>query len=337
MAAAALRRVVREAVDWSAYAAVRCAVAVLQTLPLELCQAVARGLAVVLWHVVRLRRRVVEENLAIAFPDASPAQRQAIAVGMWEHLLLMVAEIAQAPRKVHRNNWRDHSQVDGLAPIVRALLSDRPTVIISGHLGNFEMGGYLLGLHGFKTHTIARPLDNRRLDRWVNEFRGATGQYMLPRDGSGPQIAELLARGGTIVLLGDQFAHGNACWVDFFGKPASTHKAVAVLPLSSGARTAVCGVLRDGQPLKFDLTTAALVDPTAPDFAWGTIPLLSAWYTRHLEALIRRAPDQYWWLHRRWKGEPPQRRTRQARLSQAPIAAVTAAEAACDVADVGDN
>jgi KDO2-lipid IV(A) lauroyltransferase len=307
-ASPSLQRLAREAADLAAYAAVRAAVAVLQALPLETCHRAARLLAQVLWRGVRLRRSVVEENLQTAFPAATPAERERIALAMWEHLLLMVAEIAQAPRKVHRTNWRQHSRLEGFSLIVGRLLSERPTVIISGHLGNFEMGGYLLGLHGFKTHTIARPLDNRRLDRWVNEFRAATGQFMLPRDGSGSRIADVLQQGGTLVLLGDQHAHGHACWVDFFGKPASTHKAVAVFPLSAAAPTAVCGLLRRDRPLEFDLLTVAVVDPAADDFQLGTIPLLANWYTRHLETLIRRAPGQYWWLHRRWKGTPPRRR-----------------------------
>jgi KDO2-lipid IV(A) lauroyltransferase len=285
---------------------------VIQALPLSTCQALSRRLAWCLWHVVRLRRTVVEGNLAIAFPNADARQRQDLGTGMWEHLLLMIAEIAHAPRKVQRTNWRAHSAIPEMETLVRLLLDPRPTVLISGHLGNFEMGGYLLGLHGFPTHTIARPLDNPYLDRWVNSFRGATGQHMLPKDGSGQAIAALLEQGGTLVLLGDQFAHGHACWVDFFGKPAATHKAVAVFTLTSQAPTVTCGVLRDRGPLSFRMRIAHWVDPAAEDFRWGTIPLLTSWYTEGLETLIREAPEQYWWVHRRWKGTPPQRTRRRS-------------------------
>ena len=104
----------------------------------------------------------------------------------------MVAEIAHAPRKIHRTNWRRHSQIPDMALMARRLLDRRPVVMISGHLGNFEMGGYLLGLHGFPTHTIARKLDNPYLDRWINDFRAATGQYMLAKDGSSHEIDDVL-------------------------------------------------------------------------------------------------------------------------------------------------
>ena len=117
----------------------------------------------------------------------------------------------------------------------------------------------------------------------------------------------LLERGGTLVLLGDQYAGNGACWVEFFGRPASTHKAVAVFSLSSRAPTVVCAALRRA-PLNFEMQIADVVDPQDADFAWGTIPLLTGWYTRCLEQLIRESPQQYWWVHRRWKGVPQDRR-----------------------------
>ncbi|MCA9259206.1 MAG: lysophospholipid acyltransferase family protein [Planctomycetales bacterium] len=329
----------REAADLAAYLAVRATVCVIQSLPLSVCAAGADAAAHIMWSVLRLRRKVVDGNLQIAFPDASQGERAAMAVGMWRHLFLMVCEVAHAPRKVRRSNWKAHSSIEAMEPLVRQLLSPRPTVIISGHLGNFEMGGYLLGVHGFQTHTIARPLDNRRLGRWVDEFRGATGQHILPKDGSGPQIAHLLEQGGTLVLLGDQFAHGHACWVDFFGKPAATHKAVAVFTLSGAAPTSVCAVLRNRSPLHFRMLTAGLVDPQAADFELGSIPLPTQWYTQHLEELIRHAPDQYWWVHRRWKGAPPAKRRRGAPQSP-PAPHITHQETStppCDDAVPRDN
>jgi KDO2-lipid IV(A) lauroyltransferase len=212
-----------------------------------------------------------------------------------------LAEIAHAPRKIHRTNWRRHSHIPDMHSMARRLLDPRPVVLISGHLGNFEMGGYMLGLHGFPTHTIARTLDNPYLDRWINEFRAATGQYMLAKDGSSREIDDLLKRGGTLALLGDQHAGKAGVWIDFFGKPASTHKAVALFTLASKAPTATVANLRTGRPLQFEMRVADLIDPAAPGFDLGTVPLVTQWYTRQLESLIREAPDQYWWLHQRWR------------------------------------
>ncbi len=298
--------------DYAVYALVRVLICAIQALPLSVCELLARRFGWLCWHVIRLRRQVVEENLAIAFPEKSPAEREQIALGMWRHLLLMVMEIAHAPRKVHRTNWRDHSSSPRMKEVLARLIDERPTVLISGHLGNFEVGGFLLALHGFQTHTIARPLDNPYLDKFVNRFRGSTGQHMLPKKGSSRAITLLLERGGTLVLLGDQHAGSGACWVDFFGKPASTHKAVALFTLSGKAPTAVCAALRKS-PLHIEMQLADTVDPLDHDFRWGTIPLLTAWYTKCLEDLIRQSPEQYWWVHRRWKGQPQDRRALRRR------------------------
>lgn len=305
-------------IDYAVYLLVRTLICFVQAIPLSACQSLSKRLGWFCWRVLKLRQKVTRENLRIAFPDKSQAERDAIALAMWEHLLLMIMEIAHAPRKVKRTTWKRHSSVPSMKQMLVNQISDRPTVIISGHLGNFELGGYLLALHGFPTHTVARPLDNPFVDRYVNQFRGSTGQYMLPKQGSGEQIAEVLGQGGTLALLGDQHAGRSACWVEFFGKPAATHKAVSVFTLGSSAPTAVTAAIRrSGQPLVFDMLVSDVVDPQDANFAHGTIPLLASWYTSQLESLIRQFPSQYWWVHRRWKGEPPKLRRRSKMASHA--------------------
>jgi len=300
--------VFRSVCDYCAYLAVRTVICLVQALPLEVLEVYSRRLGWFFWKFVRVRRKVIKENLKIAFPEKKETERDQLALEMWCHLFLMMAEIAHAPRKLRRTNWRRHSSIPRMKEMLRVLIDERPTIVISGHLGNFELGGYLLALHGFPSHTIARPLDNVYLDRYVNRFRGSTGQHILPKQGSGAQIAELLDAGGTLVLLGDQSAGKSGRWVDFFGRPASTHKAVAVFSLGSSAPTAVCAALRQGGPLEMRLELAEIIDPLAEDFELGTIPLFTQWYTENLEKLIRTCPQQYWWVHRRWKGKPTDRR-----------------------------
>jgi len=294
----------RKISDFSLYLLVRVLIAVIQALPLSACEKVAELLATLFGRVLRVRGQVVEKNLRIAFPSMTAAERDAIAWQMWRHLILMIAEIAQTPRKVHETNWKEHSQIVNQEQFVRTLLSGRPLVLISGHFGNFELGGYLMGLFGFPTYTVARELDNPYLDRFVNDFRGRTDQYMLPKKGSGADIQKVLERGGILTLLGDQAAGQRQCWVDFFGKPASTHKAVSVFSLGNRAPTMVSYARRVGKPLHYEVGPTAICDPGDPNFEFGTVPLLAQWYTDHLEQLVRQSPGQYWWLHRRWKGEP---------------------------------
>lgn len=309
----------QRSIDFGVYVLVRVVIGIVQALPLSACERGARLLATLFCDVLRLRRAVVDENLRIAFPRLSDFQRDRIAWKMWHHLFLMGAEIAHTPRKVHRTNWREHSRIVRLKEFVRTLLAGRPLVVISGHFGNFELGGYLMGLFGFPSYTVARQLDNPYLDRFINEFRGRTGQFILPKLGSGERIQEVIERGGIITMLGDQAAGRKGCWVDFFGRPASTHKAVALFSLGNRAPTMVCYAQRLGAPLQYEVGPEAIADPCDPEFRLGTIPLLAQWYTNHLEHVIRRAPDQYWWLHRRWKGQPPVAAAR--RLAQRTTAA----------------
>jgi KDO2-lipid IV(A) lauroyltransferase len=302
----------RTAIDFIVYLLVRVLIAFIQALPLTACEKFAEVMATLLGRVLRVRGRVVDENLHTAFPNSTKRERDAICWQMWRHLILMIAEIAQTPRKVHETNWKEHSHIVNQELFVRTLLSGRPLVVISGHFGNFELGGYLMGLFGFPTYTVARKLDNRFLDRFVNDFRGRTGQYILPKTGSGEDIQRMLERGGILTLLGDQSAGEKQCWVDFFGKPASTHKAVSVFSLTNNAPTMVSYARRSGEPLHYEVGPAAICDPLDPKFEYGSIPLLAQWYTTNLENLVRQSPGQYWWLHRRWKGEPPARKRRAA-------------------------
>jgi KDO2-lipid IV(A) lauroyltransferase len=294
----------QRAAHFAVYILVRVLIAFVQAVPLSMFEKGAEVLATVFCRAMRVRGKVVEENLRTAFPAMTPAERYQITWQMWRHLLLMIAEIAQTPRKVHETNWKEHSNIVNQELFVRTLLSGRPLVLISGHFGNFELGGYLMGLFGFPTYTVARELDNPYLDRWVNDFRGRTGQYMLPKKGSGNDIQKLLERGGILTLLGDQHAGQKQCWVDFFGRPASTHKAVAIFSLTNQAPTMVSYARRLDEPLHYEVGPAGICDPRDANFELGSVPLMAQWYTTHLENLIRESPGQYWWLHRRWKGEP---------------------------------
>jgi len=287
--------------DYFVYLVVRVFVCVVQAMRIETGQMLARGLAWLFGDAIGIRRQVVEENLAHAFPDWSESTRRQVARQMWEHLFLLVLEVAHAPRKIHETNWRRYIALSNEDVLVRALLSGRPTLLVTAHFGNFEVGGYTLAMLGFPTHTVARTLDNPYLDRFLNEFRGQTGQYIIPKNGGFDQILRVLQGGGTMTLLADQYAGRKGCWVEFFGRPASAHKAIALLALDNDAPVIVAGSRRRGAPLHLELVVAATADPRHEGDALGGVRELTQWYTSRLEELIRTAPDQYWWIHRRWK------------------------------------
>jgi Kdo2-lipid IVA lauroyltransferase/acyltransferase len=311
----------RSTLNYLAYLLARILVCTVQALPIETCAAGARGLATLCCDVLRFRYAVIDDNLRHAFPELSPADRHKINWQMWEHLFLMAVEVLHAPRKIHDTNWRDYTTPKNHDALMRAFFDDRPTVIICGHYGNFELSGYVLGLLGFPSFTIARPLDNPFLDRFLNEFREATGQYILPKVGSAPQVENVLARGGILVLLGDQHAGNKGCWVDFFGRPASSHKAIALFALGKDTLTAYCHTRRTGKPLHLELNMLELLNSREIPAEMRTVPGITRWYNQHLEATIREAPEQYWWVHRRWKDDRAKRKTaaQQARPAMTPI------------------
>jgi KDO2-lipid IV(A) lauroyltransferase len=190
--------------------------------------------------------------------------------------------------------------------MVTHLLDDRPTILVSGHYGNFEFAGFIKGLLGFPSFTVARPLDNPHLDRFINDFRGMNGQFILPKEGSAHQITAVLTAGGTLSLLGDQHAGEKGCWVPFLGRLASCHKAVAVFTIAGGAPMVVGYARRNGQPLHFEVGMEAVADPALGGEECDGIKPLTEWYNRMLERVILQAPEQYWWMHRRWR-EPPRK------------------------------
>lgn len=297
--------------DYLVYLVVRMLICIVQAMRVETGQVLARHLAWFLADVLRVRGKLVDENLRHAFPETSPSGRRRLARRMWEHLFLLVLEVAHAPRKIHETNWRQHVRLNGVDKLVRILLTDRPVIIITAHFGNFEVGGFMLGILGFPTYSVARPLDNPFLHDFVDRFRRMTGQHIIPKKGGYDQILDVLASGGTMAFLSDQAAGSKDCWVEFFGRPASTYKAIALLSLQHDAPMAVCYARRLGRPLEFEMVTTAIADPRDADDGVGSVHELTQWYTSQLEQAIREDPEQYWWVHRRWKERPTRRQRRR--------------------------
>ena len=301
------------AIHWIGYLLFRFGVCILQSLRIETCAGLSRWLAWMAYRVLKLRRATIDENLRFALPEYSQEARDNLAEAMWRHIILMVCEITHVHRKIHDSNWRDYifiSDEDCRTQVVNNL-SDRPLVVVSGHYGNFEVGGVASGMLGFPTYTVARPLDNPFLHKFITAFRGSTGQFMIPKKGSAKQIDYILGTGGNLTLLGDQYAGPKGCVVNFFNRPASCHKAVALFSLLNRAPMLVAFCIRRDKPMTFRVGVSSMFDPMVDS------PMapneLTQWYSDQLESLIRRNPDQYWWLHRRWKVRTRKKRSNSNR------------------------
>ncbi len=302
------------AADFAAYSVVRLLVAVVQTLPLDMGDSACRGLAWLASGPLKIRHRVTDENLRRVFPQADAESRRYLSFRMWHHLMLMVCEIAWAQRRLHLSNWSQHVTFCDNRRILRYMLSERPLVMVTGHFGNFEVGGYVTGLMGFSTLTIARQLDNQFLHRWVQRFRGAKGQMMVDKEGCAAEVDRHLQQGGILSLLADQHAGPKGCWVDFLGVPASCHKALALFSLTAEAPMMAGSTHRvDGRPMQFELSCQAVADPIDDcEGVCASVTTLTKWYNQRLAEVIDQSIEQYWWLHRRWR-TPPERVAKRLR------------------------
>ena len=301
--------------DYLVYFLVRVLFCVVQSLSLEANKTFARGMAFCFTRILPIRRHLLHENLQIAFPELNAKERQSVILTMWEHLFLMGIEVALARRMVRDMNWTDHIRLVHAEPLLSLLHQDRPVILVTGHLGNFEIGGFSLGVLTYPSHTVARTLDNPYLHRFVKEFRESTGQFLIAKKGGSMEIAQVLEHNGLLALLVDQWAGGKEGYaVNFFSKPTTTFKAIAILSLKYNAPIVVCYSLRQKdamgqfQTLHFDMHITEILDPLDLPPDMQNAKEITQWFTYALESGIRRNPDQYWWLHRRWKNYKPKSR-----------------------------
>ena len=283
------------------YLFLRSIFCVIQAASQDLLEQVARLLAWMMTNVIRIRQNVCLENLQHVYPHASKPQLKLVVQRMWESLFLMLFEVAQAPRRINRYNWRDHVSIQGTHRLLQGLLSKQPTMLLSGHYGNFELAGFVAGLFGFPSFTIARPLDNPLMNDYINTFRSRYGQFILPKKGIAETVGELLQQGETLTVLADQAAGRKGIWMDFLGRPASCHKALALYALTTDADIVVVAARHNWRMFSLTLDCCGhLHTPSLPKNA-RNVKHVTAWYNQQLESAIALSPCQYWWLHRRWK------------------------------------
>jgi KDO2-lipid IV(A) lauroyltransferase len=300
------------AFDYLVYLAVRLVVCVIQSLSFDLACRLADGLAWVIYHANRRHRLVADDNICHAFPGQfNESERDTLIRQVYRHCCTLMVEMAFLTRLVHPTNWSRTMTLFGGRQLADALLSGRPVLLLTGHFGNWEVGNFLLGLFGWKTKAIARALDNPYVDRWLRRFRQHTGQTILDKNQDWEKICQVLANRGALGTLGDQDAGQRGLYVEFFHRPASTHKAVALLALEYQALLLVIGVPREGPRLHFNVYCEDMIDPREYGGRSDAVTAITARFTKALERLIGRNPEQYFWLHRRWKHQP------QARVKKA--------------------
>ncbi len=316
--------------DYATYLAVRALVAVVQMAPPRAAYAVADFLAWLAYTLAKGRRRVALENVRTAFPELAtdPSAADRLVRGMFRHLLRVVIELLLLPRKLHAETWRKYLVLPQGAQTLPPLLDGRAALVVTAHFGNWEMAGFALGLFGFRTYAIARVLDNPHIERFALQLRQRTGQTIIAKNDDFARLTAALKRGGKVATLADQDAGPRGVFVDFFGRPASTHKAIALMAMEFDAVMVVMGVPRVRRadypqradfdpgsalaPLFYAVRCMDVIDPREYASDPNAVKAITARYTSALERLIREYPEQYFWLHRRWKHQPAAKKAKAA-------------------------
>ena len=250
--------------------------------------------------VFGVRRRDVDRHLAIAFPDRSAEWRRRVAVESYRHLGREGAALLRLAR-LDREAVVRRTRVEGLDEIGRAVESGRGAVVVTGHLGNWEIAGAAVAARGVPLAAVALRQGNPLFDRDVVRTRERLGLEVIYKKDAPSEVLARLREGGAVALVGDQNPIQGGIAADFFGRPANTARGPAVLALRSGAPLFAGAVLRrSGEEPRYHVWIEEIRVERTGDLRTDTARLVQA-YTAWLEEAVRRAPEQYFWQHRRWK------------------------------------
>jgi KDO2-lipid IV(A) lauroyltransferase len=253
----------------------------------------------------RRRTARARDNIMRSFPDWSHAEAQATAVASVQHLFrLAVVDAVQMDRYIHPARWWDHVDIRAVGPVIEAVQSGRSALLVTGHLGNWELLGYTLSMLGVPLHALARPLDNPLLNAWLLGIRQAWGMRILTKFGAAPEMQAILDRGEHLGFIADQNAGDRGMFVPFFGRLASAYKSIAVLAITNRSPVVVAAAFRTAPGLHYRVSVHEVIQPEQWQDKADPVYWLTARYTWGLEQLVRSNPNQYLWLHRRWKSRP---------------------------------
>ena len=277
----------------------RLALATLEWLPEALARPLSRAYARALDRAVPRLRRVAMQNLAMACPHTGVRERVRIVDGVFRSIARLLFAVSRFPR-INASNVHKWIRYEGFEHFEEALRRGRGVLFATAHLGNWELSAFAHALLAAPMHVVVRPLDNPLLDRLIERRRTLSGNHLIGKKEFARSILKALQANQAVGVLIDQNASlDNGTFVDFFGVPACANTGFAKLAARSGAAVIPgfalwseaegCYVLRFYPPV-----------PVTGDAAADTRALHAV-----LESAIREYPDQWLWIHRRWKTRPP--------------------------------
>ena len=276
-----------------------------RVMPRSALLAFGRGLGTFVWKVVGFRRGVILDNLTHAFgDDQDAAWIQKVGHDFYRNLGMTVMEFLAAGHR-STQDLLDNVDIEGLEHFEDLVAQGKGALFMSGHFGNFELMLPRSAAQGFKTAVIVKPQSNKLVDAFQNRIRAREGVQIIPTGSSFATIMAALEGGGFVGIMGDQDAGRKGQFVEFMGRPASVNRGPATL-----AVRAKCAVLMVFVYRRADYSHVIRLEPPIEiDPAWDNrtaIRRLTEIQTEKLEAAVRRAPEMYYWVHRRWKTRPPE-------------------------------
>ncbi|MCU1272145.1 MAG: lipid biosynthesis acyltransferase [Acidobacteriaceae bacterium] len=272
-------------------------------LPRPLARAAGISIA---WTVYLLHgklRRVGMRNLELAFPEKSRGERKKILRGVFTSLGRQIAEVCLFP-KYTRENVSKTVVYEGFENFERALARGKGVLFLTGHLGAWELSAFAHSLYGYPLNIVMRPLDNPYLDRLAREYRTMHGNKAVDKDFARGLIAAM-RKGQTVgVLMDTNMIASQGVFVDFFGIAACTAAGVARVARKTDASVVPGFTIWDPVLQKYRLRFDPPVELVRTGNTEADVVANTAQFTKVIEDYVRKYPDQWLWVHRRWKTRP---------------------------------
>jgi KDO2-lipid IV(A) lauroyltransferase len=296
--------------DYLAYVGLRVAIMFVEMLSLRIGYALARAVGRAMYRFDKRHRQTAIDQLRHSFPDWTEAKIRRTAKASIVNMVCMGLELLLTPRYIRPETWRKHIRLRNMEDVVATLIArDRPMVLVTGHFGNWELAGYFSAAIGLSFNSVARRIDNPYINDLIFGVRERAGQRMIYKQGAAERVARALGDHEAVSMVCDQDAGARGLFVDYFGRPASTFKSIGLMAMQYDAPIAVICCRRLEGRFSFEIFNQRLIEPS--EWADKDDPLrwITQEYTRALEDAVRAQPDQYFWVHRRWKHAP--RKTRK--------------------------
>jgi len=274
-------------------------------LPRSVARFFAGGLAAVVYLAFGRLRRVGERNLSLALPQLSSKTRKRILRGVYRSLAWQLVEFCRMPRYTVENT-RGFLRVEGIEHFLRAKERGNGVLILTGHLGAWELSSFYHSLMGHPMGMVIRRLDNRPLDDYVNGIRCLHGNRVLHKDDFARGLLTAMREGETVgILMDTNMTPPQGVFVPFFGQSACTASGLARVALKTGAAVLAGFIVWERDEGKYVLHFGPEVELEQTGDTEADVLAATALCNQVLESWIRRYPDQWLWIHRRWKTRPP--------------------------------